>query len=234
MDLISKRFAEIIAGNIAFSENIGEALRKWRNTFGISQKELAEKIKISPSVISDYETNRRKSPGINFIKRYVNSLIKIDEKRGWKTLKKYKDLLSVEFDVIYDICEYSKPVSSEEIAKAVEGEIVTNFGREAMGHTIIDSLKAILEMSSYDFYKLYGLTSERALVFTKVSSGRSPMVAVRVANLKPSVVVLNPLKKKNLDELALKIAEIERIDLILSKIEVEDIIRNLKRLEVLL
>ncbi len=232
MDLISKRFAEIIAGNIAFSENIGESLKKWRKTFGVTQKELAENIKISPSVISDYESNRRKSPGINFIKRYVLSLIEIDKNRGWKTLRKYKDLLSIELDAIYDICEYQKPVSSEELAKAVRGELITNFGRDAMGHTIIDSIKAILEMSSYDFYKLYGLTSERALVFTKVSSGRSPMVAVRVANLKPSVVILNPLSKDDLDDLALKIAEIERLDLIVSEADVGEIVRNLKNLEV--
>jgi len=232
MDFISKKFAEIIAGNIVFSENVGESLKKWRNTFGISQKELADRINVSPSVISDYESNRRKSPGINFVKKYVSSLIEIDRDRGWKTLRKYKDLISVDFDVIYDICEYSKPIKSEDIAEAVDGDLVTNFEREAMGHTVIDSIKAILEMSSYDFYKIYGLTSERALIFTKVSSGRSPMVAVRVANLKPSVVVLNPLKKVNLDDLALKIAEIERIDLILTEMVVDEIVRNLKNLGV--
>ena len=143
-------------------------------------------------------------------------------------MRKYKDLINVDLDVIYDICEYSKPIGSEKIADAVDGELITNFGREALGHTVIDSIKAILEMSSYDFYRIYGLTSERALIFTKVSSGRSPMVAVRVANLKPSVVVLNPLRKENLDNLAIKIAEIERIDLILTEIAVEDIIQNLR------
>jgi len=232
MDFVSKKFAEIIAGNIVFSENVGESLKKWRVTFGISQRELADRMRTTQSVISDYESNRRKSPGINFVKKYVRSLIEIDRDRGWKTLRRYKDLISVDFDVVYDICEYSKPVKAEDIAEVVEGDLVTNFGREAMGHTVIDSIKAILEMSSYDFYRIYGLTSERALIFTKVSTGRSPMVAVRVANLKPSVVVLNPLKRENLDDLALKIAKIERIDLILTEIAVDRIVKNLKKLEV--
>ena len=232
MDFVSKRFAEIIAGNIVFSENVGESLKKWRNTFGVSQKELASRLNISQSVISDYESNRRRSPGINFIKRYVSSLIEIDRGRGWKVLRKYRDLIGVDFDVIYDICEYSKPIRSEKIADAVEGELITKFGREALGHTVIDSIKAILEMSSYDFYRIYGLTSERALIFTKVSSGRSPMVAVRVANLKPSVVVLNPLRRDKIDCLALKIAEMERIDLILTEVEVREIVENLRNLGV--
>jgi len=232
MDFVSKKFAEIIAGNIVFSENVGESLKKWRVTFGISQRELADRMRTTQSVISDYESNRRKSPGINFVKKYVRSLIEIDRDRGWKILRRYKDLISVDFDVVYDICEYSKPVKAEDIAEVVEGDLVTNFGREAMGHTVIDSIKAILEMSSYDFYRIYGLTSERALIFTKVSTGRSPMVAVRVANLKPSVVVLNPLKRENLDDLALKIAKIERIDLILTEIAVDRIVKNLKKLEV--
>ena len=232
MDFVSKKFAEIIAGNIVFSENVGESLKKWRVTFGISQRELADRMRTTQSVISDYESNRRKSPGINFVKKYVSSLIEIDRDRGWKILRRYKDLISVDFDVVYDICEYSKPVKAEDIAEVVEGDLVTNFGREAMGHTVIDSIKAILEMSSYDFYRIYGLTSERALIFTKVSTGRSPMVAVRVANLKPSVVVLNPLKRENLDDLALKIAKIERIDLILTEIAVDRIVKNLKKLEV--
>ncbi|AKG90839.1 putative transcriptional regulator [Geoglobus ahangari] len=232
MDFLAKRFAELIAGNIVFSDSYGDAIKKWRTIFDVPQKELAERLEITPSVISDYESNRRKSPGTAFIKKLVETLIEIDRERGWKTLSKYKDLLGVEFDVIIDIMEYSKPRSSKELASIVDGALMTNFGRSAMGHTVVDSLKAILEMSSYDFYRLYGLTSERALVFTKVSTGRSPMVAVRVANLKPSVVILNPLNSEKVDRLAVKIAEIEGIDLILTEIEEEEVVERLRGLGV--
>ncbi|MBE8540597.1 helix-turn-helix domain-containing protein [Geoglobus acetivorans] len=232
MELIARRFAEIIAGNIVFSENYGESIKKWRALFEVSQKELAERLGITPSVISDYEAGRRKSPGMSFIKKLVESLLDIDRERGWKTVSRYKDLLGVEFDVIQDITEYSGPVPSKRLAEIIDGELITDFGRMAMGHTVVDSLRAILSLSSYDFYKLYGLTSERALIFTGVTTGRSPMVAVRVANLKPSVVVLNPINGENVDRLAVRIAEIEGIDLIASDVERDELVERLKQLEV--
>lgn len=96
------------------------------------------------------------------------------------------------------------------------------------GHTIIDSLKAILRLSSDEFYRLYGWSTERALIFTKVSTGKSPMVALRVTNLKPGVVVLHELKKESLDEIAVRIAEIERIPLILTEMDIEEMINRLR------
>ncbi len=232
MDFLARRFAELIAGNMVFSDNYGSAMKKWRTIFDVSQKELAERLNITPSVISDYESNRRKSPGMAFIKKVVETLIEVDRERGWRTLSRYKELIGVEFDVIIDLNEYSNPVSSETIADFLDGTLITDFKRNAMGHTVVDSLKAILEMSSYDFYRLFGLTSERALIFTKVTTGRSPLVAVRVANLKPSIIVLNPINGENLDKLAIKIAEIEGIDLVVTEIEEEELISRLKKLEV--
>ncbi len=232
MDFLARRFAELIAGNIVFSDNYGSAMKKWRGIFDVSQKELAERLNITPSVISDYESNRRKSPGMAFIKKVVETLIEIDREKGWRTLSRYKELIGVEFDVIIDLNEYSNPISSNRLANYLDGALVTDFGRNAMGHTVVDSLKAILEMSSYDFYRLFGLTSERALIFTKVTTGRSPLVAVRVANLKPSVVVLNPVNGSSLDRLAIKIAEIEGIDLVVTEIHEDELISRLKSMEV--
>ncbi len=232
MDFLARRFAELIAGNMVFSDNYGSAMKKWRNIFDVSQKELAERLNITPSVISDYESNRRKSPGMAFIKKVVETLIEIDRERGWRTLSRYKELIGVEFDVIIDLNEYSSPMSSGELADYVDGSLITDFGRNVMGHTVVDSLRAILEMSSYDFYRLFGLTSERALVFTKVTTGRSPLVAVRVANLKPSVIVLNPINGGNVDKLAIKIAEIEGIDLVVTEIDEDELISRLRNLEV--
>ena len=232
MDFLARRFAELIAGNMVFSDNYGNAMKKWRNIFDVSQKELAERLNITPSVISDYESNRRKSPGMAFIKKVVETLIEIDRERGWRTLSRYKELIGVEFDVIIDLNEYSSPMSSGELADYVDGSLITDFGRNVMGHTVVDSLRAILEMSSYDFYRLFGLTSERALVFTKVTTGRSPLVAVRVANLKPSVIVLNPINGGNVDKLAIKIAEIEGIDLVVTEIDEDELISRLRNLEV--
>ena len=55
---------EKIAGEICLSDEPGRTIRKWREQFHISQQELSKHLGVSPSVISDYEAGRRKSPGI--------------------------------------------------------------------------------------------------------------------------------------------------------------------------
>ena len=51
-----RELAVRIAGEIVFSEDVGQALRSWRQRFMVSTTELAHYLKISPSVISDYES----------------------------------------------------------------------------------------------------------------------------------------------------------------------------------
>ena len=64
LEIVSK-----IAGNVVISNNPGEMLKVWRKRLKIKQITLAKKIGISPSVLSDYESGRRYSPGIIFIKQ---------------------------------------------------------------------------------------------------------------------------------------------------------------------
>ena len=83
---------------------------------------------------------------------------------------------------------------------------------------MVDSVRAILTLSANDFMRLVGSTTERALVFTGVSFGRSPMVAVRLYPLKPRMVVLHGVKEDGIDrDLAPKIAESEQIPLLVSR-----------------
>ena len=101
--------------------------------------------------------------------------------------------------------------------------------KEIHGYTVIDSIKAILNLNSEEFLKLYGLSSERALIFTKVSTGRSPMIAIKVQGIVPSMVVLHGAKK--VDEIAVQLAELQKIPLILSPIEtLEDLLNGLRAL----
>ena len=66
---IKDTLSEKIAGEITLSPKPGQTIRKWRSVFGLSQTDLANYLKLSPSVISDYESGRRKSPGIKTIKK---------------------------------------------------------------------------------------------------------------------------------------------------------------------
>src|SRR3989304_4746688 len=89
--------------------------------------------------------------------------------------------------------------------------------KKIYGYTLIDSIKVILEMPYSDFPKLYGQTSERAFIFTEVSTGRSPMVVLRVTPMKPRIVVLHGIQA--VDNLAIKIAQKERIPLLTTKLD---------------
>ena len=66
-----------IAGSVVLSENPPMQLKFWRKKFGIKQADLARKMDITPSVLSDYEKGRRPSPGVNFIKRYLVALYEL-------------------------------------------------------------------------------------------------------------------------------------------------------------
>ncbi|MCD6560024.1 transcriptional regulator [Thermococci archaeon] len=226
--------AKRIAGEITLSADPGKTMRKWREIFGVSQTELADFLGVSSSVISDYEGGRRKSPGASTIRKFVEALISIDEKRGSNVIRAFSKTIGSDLptEAILDMREFSLPVTIKELVDTIKGEIVANMDlldRKLYGYTVVDSIHAILEMSSEDFLKLYGWTTERALIFTKVTTGRSPMIAIRVQGMKPAVVILHGVKK--LDELAVKIAERERVPLVISHVENEEtLIMNLRRL----
>jgi putative transcriptional regulator len=71
-----------IAGSVVLSENPPMQLKFWRKKFGIKQADLARKMDITPSVLSDYEKGRRPSPGVNFIKRYLVALYELARSNG--------------------------------------------------------------------------------------------------------------------------------------------------------
>ncbi len=234
MEKEKEALAKRIAGEITLSSDPGKTMRKWREIFGISQTELAEYLGVSSSVISDYEGGRRKSPGASTIRKFVEALLNIDEKRGGNVIRAFSKTIEGELptNAILDIREFTLPLTIKDVVEAVKGEVVANMhliDRRIYGYTVVDSIRAILEMSSEEFLKLYGWTTERALVFTKVTTGRSPMIAVRVQGLKPAVVVLHGVKK--LDELAVKLAERERVPLVVSRAESEaELITSLRKL----
>ncbi|WP_456416255.1 helix-turn-helix domain-containing protein [Methanocaldococcus sp.] len=225
-----------IIGDIVLSENPGNALKKWRNLFNIQQIELAKYLNVSPSVISDYEVGRRKNPGVNIIKKYVLALIEIDKERGGHTIKALNKILnkSPSIKAILSIKEYENPIPLKEFVDLIDGEFVVNTNNldiPIYGHTVVDSIKAILEMNGDDFYHLYGWTTERALIFSNVSTGKSPMVAVRVSIMKPRVVVLQGIDKTKIDKLAIKLAEIDNIPLITTQLDLKDLIKVLNEIK---
>ena len=221
-----------IAGEITLSKNPSKTLKKWRDLFGLTQSELARYLSTTPSVVSDYESGRRRSPGTRVVRKFVNAIIRADADRGYPVVKNYEKshLSNAKTDIVIDMNEFASPLSVKGLCDAVSGEIVSGTaGKDAMvyGYTVVDSVKAILEFSSDDFLRLYGTTSQRALIFTKVSYGRSPLIAIRVSSIKPTVVVMHGLKE--MDELGLKIAQKERMPVILTTKKIDEMLKELRR-----
>jgi putative transcriptional regulator len=226
MDMLAKN----IAGEITLANNPAKVMKKWREIFGIKQKELSETLKITPSVISDYESGRR-SPGVGFVKRFTRALISRDIERKGGVVKKF----SSGTGAIHDMKEFLTPISGTEFIKHINGKVIANkdlLKNNLWGYTVINSIKAILELTGNDFIRIYGLNTERVLVFTRVQLGRSPMIAIKVTKPKPGMVVLHGLKPYDVDKLAVKIAETEKIPLVVSMIKSEEeLIKNLKKIE---
>ncbi len=214
MSADSGDFASHIAGDVVISENPGDTMRKWRERIAVKQAVLAREMGLSPSVLSDYESGRRASPGVGFIKKYVYALVKLDQNHH-KLLQ--REVEPQDKSAILSIGEFSEPVSAKKLLGLMEGTVVTGEDRldtEIYGYTVLDSIKTIYALSGFDFYKIYGATTERLLVFTKVGLGRSPMVAIRVVHLKPRMVVLHG--PKEIDQVGKALAEKERIILSLA------------------
>jgi putative transcriptional regulator len=220
---------EKVAGEICLSEEPGKTIRKWREQFSISQQELSRHLGVSPSVISDYEAGRRKSPGIATIRKIVDAFLDIDEKTGGGILKQYS--LAAKTESIISIKEFAHEVLADELVDRISGENLTpaiSLDKHIHGYTVIDSIRAITTLSSFDYLKIYGWSSQRALVFTGVKFGRSPMIAIRAHPLKPAIVVYQ--KPEQVDELAIRLAELEGLPLIRTDLPAGDLVEILNSL----
>ena len=222
-----------IAGEITLSDDPGATLRKWRTEFKISQTELADQLDVSSSVVSDYESGRRESPGIGVVRRTVEALLDIDERRGGDRLRQHARVLSAGFesDIVHDLREYPTAVPIAEFYEAMGAtEVVRGDHDRVNGHTVIDSIQAITRLSSEEFYRLYGQSTNRALVFTRVTRGESPLVALRVVSPTPNAVVLHGIADGDLWDHAADLARADGVSLAVSNRDLDACLADLRAL----
>ena len=225
-----EQLREKIAGEVTLSADAGKTIRKWREEFGVSQQDLARQLNVSPSVISDYESGRRKSPGIVIIRKIVDGLLDIDQSNGGVTIKKYN--LAERSDCIISIKEFKHSISASDFVEFIAGQNLSKqiaLDRDIHGYTIIDSMKAITSLSSMDYLKIYGWSSERALIFTGVKFGRSPMIAIRAHPLKPAMVVYH--RPEHVDDLAIRLATLESLPLVKTELSLPALVERLENVE---
>ncbi|MFC6718409.1 helix-turn-helix domain-containing protein [Natrialbaceae archaeon GCM10025810] len=229
-----RELAEKIAGEITLSDDPGATLRKWRTDFDVSQTDLASELGVSSSVISDYESGRRESPGIGVVSRLVEGLIAIDERRGGDRIRQYGRVLSAGFDsdVVFDLREYATSIPLTRLYDEIDAtEIYRGATDRVSGHTVIDSVRAITRLSSDEFFRLYGQSTNRALVFTNVTRGEGVGIALRMVNPTPNAVILHGLEEDDLWEHAVDLARIDGYSLAVTTTPLEGVLENLVTLE---
>ena len=226
---VQKQLTRRIAGEIVVSESPGETMRKWREIFHLSQKEFANLLEVKPSVVCDFEKGRRASPGIGTVRRFVETMVDYDSAHGGKVVNSMSERRTNE--AIVDIKEFTSGMPIEDMLETIEGEIIAGkeelLSRPIYGYTMVDSLKAITTFNA--FGEMYGWSNERAVFFSGVHYGRSPMIAVRAHPVKPRMVVY--IKPKAVDPLATKLADMERVVLVKTKLDEKAIIEKLRYLK---
>lgn len=222
-------FRQKIAGEITLSPDPGKTIRKWREEFGLSQHQLAEAMGVSHSVVSDYESGRRKSPGVNVIRKMVDAFIELDIQNGSPVISRYNP--NYKLDCIISMEEFPGGIPMDRFLESFGGRNLNPdrvLTKSVFGYTIVDSIKAILSLGSEDYLKIYGSNTERALIFTNVHFGRSPMIAVRAHPLTPAMVVY--VQPEKTDPLAVKLARLEGIPLVTTDLPVEEIVKRMEAL----
>jgi len=228
------QLAEKMAGEITLSDSPGHALKKWRVNFEIAPGVLSDRLAVSPSVISDYESGRRKSPGTAVVGKTVDTILAIDEENGGRHIQKFSSMLfsGIDDEVIYDLHEYEKPVPLRDFTGAIGCTLLCgSLDQSIFGYTVVNSLNAIMQLSSDEFNRIYGWSTERALVFTNVSTGKSPMVAIRVTPFKPRCVVLQGIEASEVHPIVEKMAERDRITVLCTGMDVDAIVSTLREKE---
>ena len=131
---------------------------------------------------------------------------------------------------VYDIREFNTGTPISNLISDINGEVLSGsediLGRPIYGYTIVDSLKAITTFNV--FGDLYGWSNERAIFFSGVHYGRSPMIAIRAHPVKPRVVIY--IKPKSIDKLAKKLAEMERIVLVKTELNEKELATILRKI----
>ncbi|HZY92767.1 MAG TPA: helix-turn-helix domain-containing protein [Thermoplasmata archaeon] len=219
---------EKIAGEVVLSPHPGRTLRKWREDFGVSQRDLAKALATVPSVVSDYEAERRASPGATFIRRYIQALFEVDAHHGSKVGQRLG--VRPHSDGILGMREFSIAIPLKSFAETLDARPASRIDlhRDIHGFTLLDAPRAILSIDASRFVEVYGWTTQRALIFSNVRYGRSPMVAIRAHPLKPAAVVFaNPGR---VDPLAVRLSEVENIPLLTTSHGPKEVLERLEEL----
>ncbi len=226
-----------IAGDIASNEKYGIVMKKWRNLFNITQSRIAKEMNVKQSVISDYENNRRASPGINIIRSYVLALIKIAKKEH---PREYNELLkSLNIDEerasLYR-GEFKTELNNKRIMKLFNATQVIAPKEEYKFKEFVFFSKNISSIvtnqPSYKLLKELKSNTNRLFIFSNVKSGQIPLITItllsKINHTDLPKLILFQSNKFKISNLAKRIAKSNNISIMITKMNNEDILELLR------
>jgi putative transcriptional regulator len=140
------------------------------------------------------------------------------------------DINLIDLNVVIAVNDFAIAMKAGEFCDRLKCEVQSGedlLERSLYGYTLVDVERAIKELSSEAFMKLFGATTERCLIFTNASTGRAPLIAIKTQEFRPSLVVLHGVGE--IDALTIELSEQMRIPLAVSKIKsVDALVKELR------
>jgi putative transcriptional regulator len=161
------------------------------------------------------------------------ALLSLDERNGGQVVAAFVRLMDVslvDLNIVLAMSDFTSPITIREFCDHLRCSVKTGeklLEREIFGYTLVDVERAVKELNSDAFLKLFGATTERCLIFTNVNTGRAPLIAIKSQEFKPSLVILHGVSE--VDLLALELSEQMKIPLAVTKTgSVDNLIRDLR------
>jgi putative transcriptional regulator len=223
---------QIILGDIAANENYGLVMKKWRELFNITQSRIAKELQIKQSVISDYENNRRKSPGIEFIRKYTQSLINIGKKERKKEYETIIEDLGLKKEVNKLFAgEFKTKIGSKEVINLLNGtQILAQPSQSSFQNYLFFSDKItniVTKQPSYKLLKDLKSKKETVYIFSHVRTGKVPLILLKMMSklnrLEMPKLIIFQSKGFKLSSFARKIAKNNNISIAVTREEKENI-----------
>ncbi|MFX0209238.1 MAG: hypothetical protein ACFFDT_24855 [Candidatus Hodarchaeota archaeon] len=230
----------IMVGEVVLSENTGNCLRRLRVLLGITQMEVSAHLNIASSVISDYEANRRKSPGILWIRNFIRALIELEETKGFPTLSILTPLIEKmgTIEPIITAIQFPNPFSLMKFCKAVDATIrfpiKDNYEPETyiLGFLVVDGRKLLERCSSNIKGNLMEVVSNIAIIFENTQTGRGVFSLLPVNDPLYSSIWVFPKKGIDLNIIKSSVGKLHRAKtmILTSKLSsLEQMLANLER-----
>ena len=235
---MSEELLRIIIGDIASNTNYGLVMKKWREMFSIKQGLISDELKVKQSVISDYENERCKNPGIKFVRDYSLAIIKIAKANNYseylKALKRLKLKPSPE---IFEKIEFKKNHSNQEFMKLFKASQLVMPKEEIRVKNCIFFLdKASKLLTSRPSYKLLNNIgkADTLFVFLNVKSGSFPVILINFlisgGNNKSNKILLFQSEKLKLSWIAKRLAKSNNLSIIWTNKPKDELLEALRKI----